>query len=137
MKTLIKSLVLALTLGVITTAASFATPTNGNPTNPIGRPSTVSSYKTGIYSTVTGKLQISLDKTIGGRVDIRLMDTNGKILYAHYLGKHEQGCRVRLNLSDLEDGVYTLEITNGVETTQSVTISTQRPAIASRVVAIN
>ncbi|AUD02531.1 T9SS type A sorting domain-containing protein [Spirosoma pollinicola] len=135
MKTLIKSLVLALSLGIITSAASFAAIPE---TNPIGRPSKVSSYKTGIYSTIAGKLHISLDKTIGGRVDIRLIDADGKALYAQHLGKNESGCRVRLNLSDLEDGVYTLEITNGIETTtQSVTIVTQQPTISNRVVAIN
>lgn len=135
MKTLIKSLVLALSLGFVTSAASFATPTN---VNPIGRPSGVASYKTGIYTTVAGKLTIALDKATGGRVDIRLVDAKGKALYTQHLGKNEHGCRVRLNLSDLEDGVYTLEITNGVETTtQNVTIATQQPTLANRIIAIN
>ncbi|AKD56783.1 T9SS type A sorting domain-containing protein [Spirosoma radiotolerans] len=135
MKTLIKSLALALSLGFLTSAASLAASTG---TNPIGRPSGVASYKTGVYSTKTGRLHISLDKATGGRVDIRLIDADGKALYTQHLGKNEKGCRVRLNLSDLEDGAYTLEITNGVETTtQTVTIATKQPAIPNRVVALN
>ncbi len=135
MKTLIRSLALALSLGIVTSAASFAAVPE---TNPIGRPSKVASYKTGIYSTVTGKLHISLDKTVGGRVDIRLTDTDGRVLYVQHLGKNEQGCRIRLNLSDLEDGTYNLEITNGIETTtQTITLSTQQPTVTNRAVAIN
>ncbi|GAB2557981.1 T9SS type A sorting domain-containing protein [Spirosoma aerophilum] len=135
MKTLIKSFALALSLAVVASAATFAAPTEANP---IGRPAKVATYKTGVYSTVTGKLNVALDKSAGGRVDIRLKDTTGKVLFAQYLGKKEQVCRLQLNLSDLEDGVYTLEITNGVETTtQSVTIATKQPTLSNRVVALN
>ncbi len=134
MKTLIKSLALALTLGVVTSAASLANNAEGNP---IGRTSTAASYKTGIYSTVAGKLNIGLDKETGGSVDIRLKDIDGKVLYAQHLGKNEHGCRVSLNLNDLEDGVYSLEITNGVNTTtQNVTVATKHPTAPTRLVAI-
>ncbi len=134
MKTLIKSLALALTLGVVTSATSFAATSEGNPT---GRTSTAASYKTGIYSTVAGKLNIALDKKTGGSVDIRLKDVDGKVLYTQHLGKNEHGCRVSLNLNDLEDGVYNLEITNGVNTTtQNVTIATKHPTTPIRIIAI-
>lgn len=132
MKTLIKSLALALSLGMVTTAATVAE------TNPIGRPAAVATYKTGIYSTMTGTLSVAIDKEIGGSVDIRLKNAGGKALYSQHLGKSERTCRLRLNLNDLEDGVYTLEITNGVETTkQAVTLSTKNPAMSSRIVAVN
>ncbi|MFD2932985.1 hypothetical protein [Spirosoma flavum] len=135
MKTLIKSLALAFSLGIVTSAASFA---NVTEVNPIGRTSAVASYKTGIYSTVTGKLNIALDKTTDGRVDIQMKGTDGKVLYTKHLGKNEHGCRVSLNLNDLEDGVYTLEITNGIETTtQNVTVATKQPTTPSRIIAIN
>ena len=132
MKTLIKSLALALTLGVVTSAASFAN------TNPGGRSAAVATYKTGIYSTKTGQLAIALDKAKGGAVDIRLKNADGKVLYSQHLGKHEQTYRTRLNLTELEDGIYQLEVTNGVETTtQNVTISTQQPTTPGRVISIN
>ena len=131
MKTLIKSFALALSLGIITTAASFAE------TNPGGRPTAVASYKTGIYSSISGKLNIALDKETGGSVDIRLKGTDGQVLYTHHLGKNERACRVRVDLNDLEDGTYQVEITNGVETTtQTVTISTNKPSASSRIIAI-
>lgn len=132
MKTLIKSLALALSLGFVTSAATFAD------TNPGGRPTSAASYKTGIYTTIEGKLNVALDKETGGAVDIRLKNTEGKVLYAQHLGKNETGCRVKLNLDDLQDGIYQLEITNGVETTtQSVTLSTNNPTTPNRIVAVN
>ncbi|GAB3020617.1 T9SS type A sorting domain-containing protein [Spirosoma pulveris] len=135
MKTLIKSLALAFSLAVVTSVYSFA---NATATNPIGRPSKVATYKTGIYTTASGKLNIALDKETNGRVDIRLKDTTGKVLYAQYLGKRDKGCRLSLNLSDLEDGTYTVEISNGAETTtQNVVLSTNQPTTPNRLVAIN
>lgn len=132
MKTLVKSLALALSLGIITSAASFAD------TNPIGRPVSVATYKTGIYSTLAGTLRVAVDKEMGGAVDIRLKDSEGKSLYTQHLGKNEGSCRLLLNLNNLEDGVYQLEITNGVETTtQRVTLSTKHPATPSRIVSVN
>ncbi|GAB4017321.1 T9SS type A sorting domain-containing protein [Spirosoma koreense] len=131
MKALIKSLAIALSLGFITTAASFAEP------NPGGRSTSVATYKTGIYSTTTGKLQIALDKEKGGPVDIVLKDAGGKVLYSKHLGKNDQTYRTRLNLSELEDGVYHIEISNGVETTtQNITLATHQPVAPSRLVSL-
>ena len=131
MKTLIKSLALALTLGIATSAASFAE------TNPGGRPSTEAAYQSAIYTTNSGKLSIALDKPTGNAVDIRFKSTNGDVLYSKHLGKRANQYRTRLNLSDLPDGVYQVEITSGVEKTMhSVTISTQQPEAPSRVIAM-
>ena len=132
MKTLIKPLLVAFTLGLVTLSASFAE------ANPIGRTGAVASYKTGIYTTLDGKLNVAVNKETGGAVYIRLKNTDGKVLYAQHLGKNERSCRLRLNLSDLEDGVYQLEITNGVETTaQNVTVATNHPTTPIRIVAVN
>lgn len=131
MKTLIKSLAFALTLGFATSAASFAE------TNPGGRPSSEGSYQSAIYTTNSGKLSIALDKQAGSAVDIRFKNTDGEVLYSKHLGKNESKYRTRLNLSDLPDGVYQVEITSGIEKTMhSVTISTQQPQTPSRVIAM-
>ncbi|AUD05159.1 T9SS type A sorting domain-containing protein [Spirosoma pollinicola] len=131
MKTLIKSLALALTLGFVTSVASFAD------VNPGGRPSAIASYQSGIYTSVDGKLNICLDKQIGGPVDVSLKGSDGKVFYAQHLGKKESKYRTRLNLEELPDGVYQVEITNGVETTtHNVTISTQKAETPNRLIAI-
>ncbi|MBD2701841.1 hypothetical protein IC229_14410 [Spirosoma sp. BT702] len=132
MKTLIKSLALALTLGFVTVANTFAD------TNPGRRAEKVATFKTGIYTTTSGKLSIALDKEKGGYVDILLKNAEGKVLYSQRMNKNESVYRTRLNLSELPDGAYQLEITNGVDTTrQTVTIATKNPQRTIEAVAIN
>ena len=132
MKTFIKSLALALSLGVVVSTASFAE------ANPGGRPTAAASYKSGVYTNHAGKMNVAIDKQTGGAVDVRLTNTHGDILYSYHLGKNAKTFRTCLNLSELEDGVYQLEITNGAETTtQTVTVSTQEPSTPNRVVTIN
>ncbi|GAB4030085.1 T9SS type A sorting domain-containing protein [Spirosoma gilvum] len=131
MKTNIKSFALALSLGLVSTVSLFAE------TNPGTKAAHAATFKTGIYTTVSGKLNVALDKEKGGPVDIRLKSADGRVLYNYRLGKKEQAYRTQLNLSELEDGVYQLEVTNGAETTtQSVTLSTHKPTVASRVIAV-
>ena len=131
MKTLIKSLALALSLGIITSAASFAE------ANPGGRPTAAVAYQSGVYTTVNGKLNIALDKQTGGVVDIKLKNAIGEVVYSQHVGKNESKYRTRLNLSELPDGVYQVEITNGVETTtHTITLSTQQPESPARVIAL-
>ena len=125
MKTLIKPLLLALSLSFVTVSFSEAKP---------GR-TVAATFKTGVYSSVSGKLNIALDKQAGGPVDIQLKSSDGRLLYSQHLGKKETAFRTRLNLDDLTDGVYVLEITNGVETTrQTIKIKTQQPTAISRVI---
>lgn len=125
MKTLISPLLLALSLSFATVSISEAKP---------GRPA-VASFKTGIYTTLTGKLNIALDKQAGGPVDIQLKNSTGGLLYSQHLGKKEAQFRTRLNVDDLADGDYQLEITNGVETTrQTVTLKTKQPTALNRII---
>ncbi|GAB3800446.1 hypothetical protein GCM10028819_25760 [Spirosoma humi] len=132
MKALINPLVIALVLTISTVSASFAD------TNPGGRPAQVASYRTGMYTTAEGKLQIAVNKEATGAVDIQLVDAGGKVLFAQRVAKKETVARLRLTLNDLPDGDYKVQMSNGVEvTTYSVTLSTNQPSAPSRLVAIN
>lgn len=135
MKTLIKPLFLAFSAGILSLSTSLATP---NPTNPIGRAGETVTYKTGIYTTREGKLSIALDKEKGVSVYIRLKSSTGKVYFIEHMNKNEKTFRVRLDVSELPDGDYQVEITNGVEqTVHLVTLSTQAPSFPNRLVAIN
>ncbi|MBO0935420.1 hypothetical protein J2I47_02555 [Fibrella sp. HMF5335] len=128
MKTLIK-LLLALSLGLSLTMASLAAPVG------IIHPKTAVAYKTGVYVNASGKLNVALNKETGGNVSVVLKNTKGDILFAHTTGKNEQAYRVRLSLDQLPDGTYTIEFSNGFETTQqTVTLSTSAPAVVQRVI---
>ncbi|WP_080241122.1 hypothetical protein [Spirosoma rigui] len=125
MKTIIKPLLLALSLTLAFVSNSDAKP---------GRPA-VSTFKTGIYSTITGKLNIALDKQPGGPVDIQLKTANGVLLYAQRVSKKESTFRARLDLDELADGEYTLVITNGIETTrQTITLKTPKLSTVDRTI---
>ncbi|GAB3889775.1 T9SS type A sorting domain-containing protein [Spirosoma agri] len=132
MKTFLQSLALALTVSIVTTATSLAE------AKPIGRPNGTVAYRAGIYTTMNGNLSIALDKETGGTVDVRLKNAEGTVLYSQQVSKNESQYRSRLNLSDLPDGTYQVEITNGVETkTHTITLSTQQPAAPGRVLVLN
>ncbi len=117
MKTLITTLALALSLATVTVAAN---------TDPIARPTKVARYETGIYTTVTGKLHVSVDKQLGGTVDLLLKDASGNVLITRQIAKKDTQFRTRFDLSQLPDGTYELELTNGVDITrQTVVIATK------------
>ncbi|GAB3994404.1 hypothetical protein GCM10028807_32130 [Spirosoma daeguense] len=131
MKTLIKSFALALSLGFATSVATFA---DVKP----NRPSTAVTYEAGIYTSKDSKLNIALNKEVGGTVSINFKNNNGKVLFSEQLGKNQTTYRTRLNLDELPDGVYQVEITNGVDTKMhTVTIKTEKPENPGRVVAMN
>ncbi|AQG78479.1 hypothetical protein [Spirosoma montaniterrae] len=129
MKTLIKTLAFALSLSIVTTAATFA---DGNPG---GQTKTAAAYQTGIYSNKSGKLNIALDKDQSGTVLVLLKNTKGEVLYSYRVGKSKQQFRTRLDLNELPDGTYTVEISNGVDTTQQVvTLATKQPVTPERLI---
>ncbi|WP_080054103.1 PPC domain-containing protein [Spirosoma aerolatum] len=131
MKTLIKSFAFALTLGIVTSAATFAE------TNPGSNPDKTASYQSAVYTTNSGKISIALDKQKGSTADIKLKNNNGQVLYSYHLGKNENTYRSRLSVNELPDGVYQVEISNGSEvTTHTVTVSTQQPTAPSRVISL-
>ncbi|GAB3952290.1 hypothetical protein GCM10028805_34030 [Spirosoma harenae] len=132
MKTLAKTFALALSMGIITSVASFSE------AKPITRPAAAASYQSAVYTTKSGQISVALDKQKGGIVDVRLVNANGDVLYNYRLSKNQSEYRKRLNVSELPDGVYQVEITNGTEVTKhTVTIATQQPTTPSRMVAIN
>jgi hypothetical protein len=132
MKTFFKPLLLSFTLSLVTLSATLAD------SNPGHRTATAATFKTGIYGTVEGKLQIALEKETGGAVDIKLKNRDGRVFFSQHLGKKEKAARLRLNLSELPDGEYQLEVTNGVDvTTHNVQLSTKQPSVPNRLVAIN
>ncbi|MBN8827070.1 MAG: hypothetical protein J0I82_33940 [Spirosoma sp.] len=132
MKTLIKSFAFALTLGIVTSAASFAE------TNPGTNPDKTASYQSAVYTTNSGKISIALDKQKGSTADIKLTNHAGQVLYSYHLGKNENTYRSRLSVSELPDGEYQVAITNGREvTTHTVTVSTPQPTTPNRVISLN
>lgn len=133
MKTLIKSLLVAVTLTLVSFSAS-----NADINKPIGRPKNAATFQRGIYTTSEGKLQIALNKQTGGTVEVRLVDQAGNEVFFQKIGKRQQAARLRLDVSALADGNYQVLITNGFDTTvNDLTIATQPSQVANRLIAVN
>ena len=130
MKTLVTPLLLTLAITCASLSATLAT------SHPIGiiRPKTAVTYRVHVYSTVGGKLTVALDKEAGGRVRVALKDANGHLLFSEFVTRNDTKFRMRLDLNELPDGSYTVECSNGVDTTrQTVTLSTNTPEIPKRI----
>ncbi|GAB3909005.1 hypothetical protein GCM10028803_45830 [Larkinella knui] len=134
MKTLIKSLLVAFSLTAATVSASQA-----ESHKPARQPKQAAAFQSSMYTTTEGKVQIAVKKQTGGKVEVRLTNSAGKEFFAQSIGKRQEAARVRLDVSDLPDGVYQVAITNGVETTtQALTLATARQTVAAtRLVAVN
>ncbi|MFD1140250.1 T9SS type A sorting domain-containing protein [Larkinella insperata] len=133
MKTFAKTLLVALTVAFTSFNAAQA-----ESHKPIGQPKNVATFQTSMYTTQEGKVQIALNKQTGGTVVVRLLDQAGKEIFTQPVGKRLTKARLRLDVSGLPDGVYQVEITNGVETTtQELKLATQKPVAVQRLVAVN
>ncbi|MFD1140952.1 T9SS type A sorting domain-containing protein [Larkinella insperata] len=129
MKALINTLLVALTL----TAASFNT-ANAD-TN---KPKKAAAFQSGIHTTADGKLQVAVQKENTSPVVVNLLDEKGNTIFSQQIGKRQEAVRLRMDVSNLPDGVYQVAISNGVETTtKEVTLSTKQPVAAPRLVAVN
>lgn len=131
MKTLTKNLVFALTAAMI----SFSTVSAGD----INRPTAPDTYKVGMYvSAKTTTLNVMVEKQAGSTVIIRLKDKNGHLLATHALKSNNERSRSKFNLSELTDGTYQVEITNGQDVTvKEIKLTTQKPVVETRFIAIN
>ena len=127
MKALIKPLLVAAIL-VSSVAASFAT---AKPITKPEKPATV--YQSGMYTAADGRLVVMLNKQAGSKVSVSVKNAAGTSLFTEYMPKRENKACLKFDLSQLQDGTYTVEITNGTDVTQrQVTLSTKQVAESSR-----
>ncbi len=141
MKTLIKSLALAtaLTTACFVSQTAVAAPLSG--TNvPTLAPAKLAhaSFQASVYSlTNSPVMRVAIDKAPTGSMDVLVKNAKGEVLFTEHVAKKQSQFRASFNLSELEDGTYRVEITNGQDTTtHEFTIATKTPVSPSRVVAM-
>lgn len=87
---------------------------------------TCEKFRVGMYrvnDTVTMNLLIEKEK--GDRLAIRLLDQKGKVLMEDIVPRNIDKLGRKLNFSEIEDGIYTLEVANGTEkVVKSIYLST-------------
>src|SRR5919202_2740004 len=113
MNTFVGTLIVALSLS----SASFSTPAlQGYSRAP--HPTRLAHYQMGAYlSTNNTKLNVNIDKQLGGQVFVHLNDRTGNILFERVMNPLDTKIRLALNLTDLADGDYQLTVSNGLEIT--------------------
>ncbi|TLU98906.1 hypothetical protein [Dyadobacter luticola] len=87
---------------------------------------TCEKFRVGMYrvrNTVT--MNLLIEKQKGERLAVRLLDQKGKILMEDIVPKNLNKFGTKLNFSEIQDGVYTLEVADGSEkVVKSIYLST-------------
>lgn len=125
MKTFIKTLALALTLGVVSFSTSVAAPGAATPKN---RPVVHSAYQSVVYpSQYAPVINVVVDKEEGSTVQVRFKTNQGETLAERSVGRGKEKVAMKFRLTELPDGMYRVEITNGRDvTTKTIKLSTQQ-----------
>lgn len=73
-------------------------------------------FKVGMYRVRnTVSMNVLMEKQKGERVAIRLMDAKGKVMHEEYVPRNLSKFGRKLNFEQINDGIYTLEISNDHE----------------------
>lgn len=99
-----------------------------------------SSFQSAVYPVANSlKVSVTVTKPKESSVNVRLLNQAGETLTVLKLGKDNESSTIRFDLSDLEDGTYRVEISNGFKTAvKTVTLQTSPPiASAYRAVSLN
>lgn len=85
----------------------LSAPTVTNPTNP-----KVLSFDASAYVTVDKRIRVAVQKTTDVPVLVLLRNKDNEILFRQYIGKKESKYIVKLNVNELGDGQYDLEVSS-------------------------
>jgi hypothetical protein len=121
MKTSIKSLICALTLG---TTVAFA--------GPGGEAKQPASFATGIYSTIDGNLSVSIEKNGVAPTTVLILNANGDVLARERVARETLKASFRFDVSALPDGEYTLAILNKGDKKMKDFVITSKTAATKR-----
>lgn len=124
MKTLFASALIALTFS--TTSATFAED-NKETAEP------KSTFQSAVYPMInTMKVSVNVNKAKDSNVKVRLLNEAGQTLTVFKLGKNNESSSIRFDLNNLEDGIYKVEVSDGVKTeVKEVKLQTTVPVASS------
>lgn len=73
-------------------------------------------FQVGMYRIINSlKMNVLVEKKLGDRVSVKLLDHKGHILFEDYLGVRQQKYGRKFDFSEVPDGNYSVVITNGNE----------------------
>jgi hypothetical protein len=130
MKTLFASALIALTFAASTTFASDKKEEKAKPQ---------ATFQSAVYPMANSmKVSVNVKKETDSKVNIRLVNSEGRTLATKRLGEGHEVSTIRFDLNQLEDGVYKVEISDGANTeVKTVKLETSAPVVqANRLVSM-
>lgn len=101
-------------------------------------PSHLARFDVGAYLAKDGtRLNVNIDKQLGGQIDIQFRNAKGEIFYERTLSATETRVRIVLNLGELTEGNYQLRVSNGLEAiVRTITVDTPEPTPVVRSITV-
>lgn len=136
MKTFIKSIAVALTIGVVSFSTSVAATSTSVPTRK-SRSVVHAAYQSVVYpSQFEPVINVVVQKEEGSVVLVRIKTKLGETLAERAVGRGKEKVAMKFRLNELPDGMYRVEITNGRDVmTKEIKLSTQ-PQESPRIIAM-
>ncbi|GAB3043290.1 hypothetical protein [Spirosoma pulveris] len=104
-----------------------------NPTNPKGL-----SFDASAFVTIDNQIRVSVEKQADIPVVVLLRNQDNEILFRQTIGKKELKYAIKLNVNDLSDGQYELEVkSNEGSIHKQLNLSTAPVQVVSRVIAMH
>ncbi|MFC5407831.1 hypothetical protein ACFPMF_00825 [Larkinella bovis] len=131
MKTVVTSALMALLFA--TAPAAFAADNKETA-------ETKSTFQSAVYPMANSmKVSVNINKPKDCPVKVRLLNESGETLSVLKLGKDNESSSIRFDLNNLGDGVYKVEVSDGVRTdVKEVKVQTSTPvATAYRAIVLN
>lgn len=73
-------------------------------------------FQVGMYRVInTLKMNVLIEKKLGERVVVKLLDQKGVVLFEDVLSRRQQKYGRKLDFAEVKDGNYTVVVTNGTE----------------------
>ncbi|GAB2555644.1 hypothetical protein [Spirosoma areae] len=96
-------------------------------------PTKLARYQIGTYVSKGGKLNINVNKQLGGPVYVQLTDQMGALYFNRTMSAQDSTARFRLDIDELEEGDYVLKVSNGLEIElREIKITTSKPTKVTR-----
>lgn len=105
MKNQVKSIIVGLLLGTTVFA---------NANNLSIEPGKKSFEAVTIQNKVKSTMNLFIDKQKGAKLEITFKDEEGNVLYEDVMGKNAQYYRTKINMANLNNGNYYIELTDGL-----------------------
>jgi hypothetical protein len=130
MKTIITTIACAFAL---TTSVAFAHPTTEGKT----KENKTQHFDASAYVTNDASIRVAVKKNTVGRVYVSLRDAKGELIYGETVGKKDMAYAAKFNVSELQDGAYTLEMigNNGERIVKKLNLKSEK-LVADRKVTV-